>query len=152
MTLVSVLTCLNLLFAGLLAGEETAIRLGVRDPLGRLEPAVQIRVRQGLIVTLRVIVPILFGIALLTGTAATLLGGGGPRLWLRCAGLAALAAFIAVTLGGTVPINIAAFEWDPDAPPPEWRAMVARWEQLDTWRMATAVAAFALPLAAATLA
>jgi uncharacterized membrane protein len=142
---------LNLFAAGLLAGEEFIIRFGVRGPLGRMAPGPQIELRRGLILAMRVLVPSIFATALLSGVAAAALGGGGMELWLRCGGIAALVTFIAVTLGGTAPINKAALTWDAAAPPPQWRAMVARWEQLDTVRTLAAIAAFALFLAASML-
>jgi uncharacterized membrane protein len=147
-TLAAVLGHLNLLFAGLFAGEELTIRFGVRGSVAKLDPLPQIRLRQSLILTLRVLVPALFGLTLLSGAAVAALGGGGLRMNLRCAGVAALLGFIGVTLGGTVPINKAALTWNAAAPPPEWRGLVARWEQLDTVRTWAAVAAFALFLAA----
>jgi uncharacterized membrane protein len=148
LTLADLLGYLNLLCAGVFAGEELTIRFGVRGSVAKLDPQPQIQLRQSLILTLRVLVPALFGLTLLSGAAVTVLGGSGLRMGLRCAGLAALAGFISVTLGGTVPINKAALTWDPSAPPPEWRALVARWERLDTVRTWAVVAAFASFLAA----
>jgi uncharacterized membrane protein len=142
----------NLFFAGLLAGEEFAICYGLRPALGRLDAPLQISIRQTLIRRLRVLVPLLFFAALLTSLAvlyATALGGA---LYLRGAGVVALFAFIAVTLGGTVPINKAALAWRPAAPPPDWRAQLRRWERLDIVRCWLALAAFALLLAATGLA
>jgi hypothetical protein len=51
---------LALFFAGLLAGEELAVRYGVRAPVAALADAVHIQLRQGLIRTLRILVPIVF--------------------------------------------------------------------------------------------
>jgi len=146
-TLANGLEFFNLLFAGLLAGEEFVIRFGVRGPLAGLEQGTQIALRQALIRKLRVLVPTIFFLALLSGGAATALGGGGSGFDLRCAGVLALLAFIGVTLGGTVPINKAALAWDPASPPPQWRTLVARWEMLDTVRTWAALAAFGLFLA-----
>ena len=144
-------TYLNLLAAGLLAGEEFIVRFGVRGPVGRMPERPQIELRQALIRGMRVLVPSVFFVALLSGAAATWLDGDGPALWLRGAGLAALLTFISVTLAGTVPINQAALTWDAAAPPPQWRALVARWETLDTVRTIAAVGAFSLFSAAALL-
>ena len=149
LTVAAILVWLNLLFAGLLAGEEFVIRFGVRGPLAAVEPRTQIELRQALIRKLQVLVPTIFFLALLAGVAATALGGRGHGLDLRCAGVLALLVFIGVTLGGTVPINKAALAWDSSAPPEEWRALVARWEALDTVRTWAALAAFALFLAGA---
>jgi uncharacterized membrane protein len=69
----------------------------------------------------------------------------------RAGGVAALIVWIALTLGGTVPLNAAAFEWDSTAPPANWRSQVDRWERLNTFRTAAAVVAFGFTLAALTL-
>jgi uncharacterized membrane protein len=124
----AVLAGLSLLGAGLLAGEELVIRYGVRGPLARLDDEAHIRLRQALIIRLRVLVP-----AIYLPTAATAV---------------ALLGWVAVTLGGTVPINAAALAWAPAAPPPDWRARVDRWERLNTVRAWLALAAFVLLLAA----
>jgi uncharacterized membrane protein len=146
--LIEILVIVNLFFAGLLAGEEFIIRFGVRAPLAGLEPRTHIALRQALILHLRVLVPSIFAAALLSGIAVTVLSPAGRAFDLRCAGVVALAAFITITLAGTVPINKAALTWNPDAPPPDWQAKVRRWEQLDTARTFAALAAFALFLAA----
>jgi hypothetical protein len=104
--------------------------------------------RQALIYRLRVMVPAIFALTILSGVAVTLVNGLDHGFVFRGAGLLALVTFIALTLGGTVPINQAALTWNPAAPPTNWRALVKRWEQLDTARCWLAVAAFALFLAA----
>jgi uncharacterized membrane protein len=139
---------MNLLCAGLLAGEEFVIRYGVRGPLASLDPEPGIRLRQALIYKLRVLVPAMFGLALLSGIAVALLGGLGSGFDFRCAGLLSLVTFISITLAGTVPINKAALTWNPSAPPEGWQAMIRRWEQLDTLRTWAAIAAFGFFLAA----
>jgi uncharacterized membrane protein len=146
-----VLGFINLFGAGMLAGEEFVIRYGVRGPLASLGDQAHIQMRQGLIRTLRVLVPAIFLPTLLTAVAVTIAGGAGPGLALRCAAVLALLGWLAVTLGGTVPINAAAFEWDPAAPPAGWHPQVNRWERLNTVRVWLAVGAFALMLAATAL-
>ncbi|HEX4301731.1 MAG TPA: anthrone oxygenase family protein [Rhizomicrobium sp.] len=147
------LTFANIFFAGLLAGEEFVIRFGIRAPLASLEDAAHIRLRQALIRTLRILVPTIFALTVFTSIAIIALGGIhlDRAFELRCAGLAALTAFIAITLAGTVPINQAALTWNPTAPPPDWRQKIATWERLDTIRTLLAVAAFGLLLGAGLL-
>jgi uncharacterized membrane protein len=143
------LTFFNIFFAGLLAGEEFIVRFGVRRAIVRLADPDHIRIRQALIRALRIPVPILFFLALLSGAAVIYLGPlGGQAFGLRVAGVAALLLFIGVTLGGTVPINQAALDWSPRTPPDDWRTLVRRWERLDTIRTLAAVAAFACFLSA----
>jgi uncharacterized membrane protein len=135
---VDVLTLVNLLFAGLLAGAELTVRLGVRDPIATLDELPQLRLRQALIRPLRVLVPCLFVPTLLSGVVLVVIDGG----WLRVAGLVAIAVWTAVTFLGTVPINSAIVDWDAAAPPADWRERVWRWERLDTARAVAALAAF----------
>ncbi len=142
--LVEVLGFVNLLCAGVLAGEEFVICYGVGGPVASLDPQPEIQLRQALIRRLRVLVPAIFGLAFFS----VLLEGFGPGLGFRCAGLFSLVAFISITLAGTVPINQAALTWKATAPPEGWRAMVNRWERLDTARTWAAVAAFGFFLAA----
>jgi uncharacterized membrane protein len=141
----------SVLFAGLLAGEEFVIRYGVRGPLASLHDQPHILLRQALIRPLRVLVPSIYVGTLISAAAATALDGIGSGLALRCSGLAALLVWIAVTLGGTVPINAAVLDWNATAPPADWRAQIERWEHLDTVRTWAAVIAFALLLTGLTV-
>lgn len=135
---------INLFFIGILAGEEFTIRYGVRGPLASLDVQSHIRLRQALILRLRVLVPIIFGLAILSGLAVIIINGFGPGFGFRGAGLLVLISFILVTLFGTVPINAAALTWQPAAPPGNWRAQVSKWEQLDNVRCWAALIAFGL--------
>src|ERR1700733_12436329 len=133
--------------AGLLAGEGFVIRYGGRGPLGRLDQESHIRMRQGLIRTLRVLVPAILVPTLLSAVAVTVVDGADGALAFRCAAILALLAWVSVTRGGTVPINEAALDWDPAAPPGNWRTRVDRWEDLNSVRAWLAMGAFALLLA-----
>jgi uncharacterized membrane protein len=140
----------NLFGAGLLAGEEFVIRYGVRAPLASMEAGPHILLRQSFIRRLRILVPTIFFVTLLSGIAAVWLGSSGPAFLLRCAGLAALLGFLAVTFGGTVPINQAVLTWNPSAPPDDWLTTIRHWERLDsarTWMALLAFACFAAPMA-----
>jgi uncharacterized membrane protein len=151
MTAGDVLGFSNLFAAGMLAGTEFVIRYAVRGPLASLDDRAHIRMRQALIRPLRLLVPAMYFLTLLSAVAVTILDGAGSGLALRCAAVLALLAWIAVTLGGTVPINSAVLDWDPGAPPRDWRAQVDRWERLNSVRAWLAVGAFALLLAATAL-
>ena len=149
--LVEVLGFVNLLCAGLLAGEEFVVRYGIRGPVASIDPQPQVQLRQALIRRLRVLVPTIFSMALISGIAVTLLERLRPALEFRCAGLLALIVFISITLAGTVPINQAILTWKAAELPEGWRAMINRWERLDTARTWAAAAAFGLFLVAAAL-
>lgn len=146
-----VLGLVSLLGAGLLAGEEITIRYGVRAPLASLDDQTHIRVRQALIRRLRVLVPAVYLATIGSAATTAIVDGAGGGLALRSAALVALVAWITVTLGGTVPINSAALDWEPSAPPGDWRVRVDQWERLNTVRAWLAVAAFALLLVATAL-
>jgi uncharacterized membrane protein len=150
MTADDIVGLVSVFFAGLLAGEEFVIRFGVRGPLAGLPDGVHILIRQALITTLRVLVPVLYLLTLMATLATTCLDGA-EYLPLRAVGVGALLVWMALTLGGTVPINVAALEWDADAPPANWRSQVSRWERLNTFRTAAALGAFALLLISLTL-
>jgi uncharacterized membrane protein len=141
----------SLFLAGILAGEEFVVRFGVRAPLAALDDRSHIQFRQGLIRTLRVLVPAIFIPAFGSGLAAAILGGAGTGVGFRWAGVLALLTWILVTIFGTIPINESAFGWRPDAPPANWKALVDRWERLNSVRTWAAVLAFAFFLIAAAL-
>jgi uncharacterized membrane protein len=147
---------ISLFLTGILAGEEFVVRYGVRGPLATLDDRSHIQLRQGLIRTLRVLVPAVFlpafvstiAVAVVDGTGGT---GTGTGYAFRWAGVLALAIWFLVTLFGTIPINERAYEWQLDAPPSGWKATVDRWEKLNTVRTWSAVLAFALLLTASAL-
>jgi hypothetical protein len=140
----TVVGSVNLFLTGLLAGEEFVIRYGVRAPVASLDRRAHILLRQRLIRRLRILVPALAGPTLLSGVLSTAVDRRDRWLAVRGAGLLSLFVLAGVTLLGTVPINAAVLEWDPDAPPPDWEAQIRRWEQLDAARCWSAVFAFAL--------
>ncbi|WP_239616383.1 DUF1772 domain-containing protein [Cohnella mopanensis] len=140
-----------MLLAGILAGEEFVVRYGVHVSLAALDEPSQIKVRQALILRLRVLVPILFVLTAISAVAVLVLDSSGPGFGFRCAGVFALLIFILVTAIGTVPINKGALAWQPDAPPSNWKALVRRWERLDVIRSSAAILAFAFFLTAVAL-
>lgn len=144
MSIERLVASVNLFLTGLLAGEEFVIRYGLRAPMASLDQRAHIEVRQALIRRLRILVPALAGPTILSALAATVADRRNRRLAARGAGLLSLFLLAGVTLLGTVPINAAVLEWDPDAPPSDWQAQIRRWERLDAVRCWSAVAAFAL--------
>ena len=142
MTVDEVVGVISVVFAGLLAGEEFVIRYGVRGPLASLDDQSHILFRQALIYRLRILVPAIYVLTLLSTVAVTVLDGTKAGMVFRGAAIAALAVWVAATLGGTVPINAAVLEWSASAPPATWRTQVDRWEHLNTLRTWAAVIAF----------
>ena len=146
-----ILTIAGVILAGLLAGEELVVRYGVHPALVSLDDVTQLRARQALIRSLRVLVPVVFFATLGTAVAALVVGGPDAGFALRIASVAALAAWLGTTFGGTVVVNSAVIEWDPEAPPVGWRSLIVRWARLDVVRSTAAVVAFAATTAAAVL-
>ena len=142
--LIEIFAFINLLFTGLLAGEEFVICYGLRSSISALDAESGIRLRQDLIRKLRILVTSMFFSALLSGIVVVLFCANRPGEALRWAGVFFLVVFISITLGGTVPINKAALAWEPGAPPDGWRFMISRWERLDVARTWAAIGAFSL--------
>lgn len=141
----------NLFFTGLLAGLEVAIHYGFHPPTVALEERPQIVLRQGVARRLRWIAPAFFLPTLVSGILVTVLNGGATGLPLRLAGLAAAAVWILVRVVGTVPINAATIEWNPDSPPADWRARIAKAERFHIAGTWAAILAFAFFTAATAL-
>ena len=152
MNLTTVLDFVTVFFAGLLAGALFVIDYGVGPAVAAvLDDQSQIQMRQALILRLRVLVPAIFVLAILLGIAITVLDGIDPGFAFRLAGLLVVLTSFLLTLLGTAPINSAVFDWQPSAPPKNWRTLVSRWERLDRARTLAAVAGFALFLTATAL-
>jgi len=148
----TVLDFVNVFFAGLLAGALFVIDYGVgRAVAAVLDEQSQILVRQALIGSLRVLVPVIFVLTILSGVAITVLDGVDPGFAFRLAGLLVVLTSFLLTLFGTAPINATVLTWQPSTPPKSWRTLVSRWERLDKARTWAAVTAFALFLTAMAL-
>ena len=141
----------SLFFAGILAGMEVVIHYGLRRPAEVLDDQSQLRLRQALVVRLRVLVPAFFVPTTLAGLGVTILGGLTPALWWRCGAMVALLVWIAIRVVGTVPINSATVDWDPKAPPKDWKAQIERAERFHIVGVWAAVLAFGFFLVALAL-
>jgi hypothetical protein len=143
----------NLFFAGMLAGIETAVHYGLGAPPTALSAESQIHLRQALIVKLRVLVPLFFVPAFLSAIALTAIDGSAPGMWFRYTGLFALLLWIVVRIVRTVSINSATLTWDPNAPPKGWRSQVEsaeRFHVLGIWASVTAFVCFLAAMATRT--
>ncbi len=151
MNFVTVLDFVNLFFAGMLAGIEFVIHYGLRAPAEMLDEQSQIQLRQALVMRLRVLVPAFFVPTAVLGIALTVLNGGTPGFWFRCAGVVAILTWIVIRVIGTVPINSATLTWQPSAPPKNWKALVNHAERFHIVGVWAAVLAFAFFLSAVAL-
>jgi hypothetical protein len=136
MNINAILEYFTLFFSGILAGLETAIHYGFHGPTIALDEKPQIVLRQGVVRTLRWLVPAFFVPTALCGIGMTLLDGAGPGLFFRLGALLAIIVWIFVRVVGTVHINSATLDWDSAAPPKDWKEQIARAERfhiIGTW-------------------
>ncbi|WP_420368748.1 anthrone oxygenase family protein [Curtobacterium sp. L1-20] len=140
----SVLLVVQLVLVGLLAGEELIVRWGVQPAMSALPDEVHVRTRIAMVRSLKVVVPILMVPAVLSSVALLVVAGTADGLGWRVAATAALVTFVLASFLGTVPINIRVNDWDPAAPPADWKRTVTRWERIDVLRSSAAVVAFLL--------
>jgi hypothetical protein len=140
MPLISSLSIISLFFAGILAGVEVASHYGfvIHPPF--LGEADQVRLRQALIRRLRVLVPAIFGPALLTALAMTVWSVPGLRLGLRGAALAGDIFWIYARVVATMRINRDTLGWNPASPPAGWRGLIdsaERYHIASLWAVTT---------------
>ncbi|MBT2503450.1 anthrone oxygenase family protein [Curtobacterium sp. ISL-83] len=136
----NVLLVVQLVLVGLLAGEEFIVRWGVQRAISRLPDDVHVRTRIALVKTLKVVVPILIVSAVLA-SIAVVVADWSP--W-RIGGMVSLVVFVLASFLGTVPINIGVNDWDPAAPPANWKQTVRKWERIDVLRSTAAGVGFVL--------
>lgn len=139
--MVAALTTVAVVFAGLLAGEEFVVRWGIAPAVRMLPDPTHLRVRIALVRRLRVLVPALIVPSVVLVVTDVVVVAPGAWGW---AAVAVLAVFVAASAFGTVPLNMQVIDWDPDAPPATWRAVVARWEAIDVLRSTAAILTFVL--------
>ena len=68
----------------------------------------------------------------------------GRRIRRRWAWAGLVLPSVITTLAVNVPINAATSRWDPEHPPPDWRATRQRWEQFQGIRTVPLLLAFIL--------
>jgi hypothetical protein len=152
MTPVAIVTEVNLLFSGLLAGAEVAIHYGLGRSDAVLNDQSQIRHRQAMILRLRILMPVLFLPAAATGVLLLSLDSVSPGLRLRYAGLIAVAVWIVLRVVATVRINSTTLTWKPEDPPENWKALVTRVERFHVLGVWAAIMLFLCFLTAAMIA
>jgi hypothetical protein len=147
----TVLDFVNVFFAGLLAGMEFVIHYGLRAPAEVLDDTAQLKLRQALVLRLRVLVPAFFMPTAVSAIAVTVLDWTALGWWFRSAGMLALLIWIVIRAIGTVPINRASLTWQPSVPPKNWKALVNHAERFHIVGVWAVVLAFALFLTALAL-
>ena len=138
----------NLLFTGLLAGFEIGVHYGLAPPVALSDEA-QIRLRQAMVLRLRVLAPAIFFPALGCTVALAIRDAHAPGFWLRAIAVGALVLWIVIRAVRTVPVNSTTLEWDPAAPPEGWQELIERTERFHVVAAWVAVLAFVCSLASA---
>ena len=151
LNLAIVLDCINVFFAGLLAGIEFVIHYGLTTPARVLDDRAQLQLRQALVLRLRVLVPAFFVPTAVTGIAVTVLDGGASGFWFRGVAMLAVLTWAGIRVIGTVRINSATLDWQLNAPPQDWKVQVNQAERFHIVGVWTVVLAFACFLTAMAL-
>ena len=130
------LELINLFFAGLLAGLEVAVHYGFYPQTLALAEKPQIVLRQGVARSLRWIAPGFFLPMAISGIILTIIMGVSAGFYFRLFAIFLIIVWILIRIVGTVPINSATIEWNPDMPPKDWKDQIAKAERfhiLGTW-------------------
>jgi uncharacterized membrane protein len=133
------------LILGFTASAEFASFAFIHPVIRRLESGDHIRVEQGLLRTFGRVMPVLMPLSAVVTVAYAAAGdGGGGEAALRWVGAGLVLLSVITTLAVNVPINAATSRWDPEQPPPDWRAIRQRWEQFQGIRTVPLLIAFVL--------
>lgn len=138
----------ELFFTGLLAGFEVAVHYGLGAPPPALTESAQIILRQAMVRRLRVLAPALFAPSLFLAVMIAVNERNGSQSWLRYVAVSMLFVWTIIRIVRTVPVNSATLEWNPEAPPRDWRSLVQRTERFHVVAAWAAVVAFLSSLAA----
>lgn len=134
---------------GLLVGNEFGSKLVVHPSLARLDFRTNILAEREIYRGEARWVPFLMiGATVAAFVSAGSVDGTAATLCLTAA--LALAATIAITLLGNMPLNLKVFKATPDMPEAEWRSVRRRWDRLHTVRIVLDACALLLVAAAVT--
>jgi hypothetical protein len=147
----SFLPFFNLFCSGILAGLEIATHYAIHKPTLSLEDKPQIIFRQGIVRTLRWIVPGFFIPTTLTGITITLMDNASSGFYFRLVAVLLIFIWIYLRVIGTVPINAASLEWNPDSPPKDWKEQISKAERFHIIGTCATTLAFILFLTAVAL-
>jgi hypothetical protein len=144
-----ILEFFNLFCAGILAGIEIAVHYGIHKPTLALDEKPQIVLRQGLTHTLRWLVPGFFVPMTLSGIALTIIAWDIRDHYFQLAAIFSIIVWIIIRVIGTVPVNSAVIEWNPDSPPEDWKEQINKVEKfhiIGTWAAIVAFLFFMIAL------
>ena len=140
MKVLGITRSVNLLLAGLLAGNEFGTWAAVHPSLGKLGPAERIRAEQQITRRYAAIMPAWMGSTVTSCLLALLFSRGTAGFRSALFGTVCFVGMLASTRIGNVPINNRVLEMDPEKDQEEFTQLRKRWDSLHTLRVALNVA------------
>jgi hypothetical protein len=139
---------LNLLLAGVLLGNELSTLVAVHPAIRSLPVAGQVTVEQSLTRRYGALMPVLMTATLASGVVLSATIDADGRA-LAIAGTACIAAMLAITFVGNVPVNVYTLRVRPEqVDPHEWSRRRRAWDRFHIARVALDAAALVLFLLA----
>ena len=139
----------NLVLAGLLAGNELGTKVALHPSLEKLGAPERIRAEQEVTRRYGAIMPFWMLSTLASCLPALALSRGSRGFAPTLLGTACFAGMLLSTLLGNVPINNRVLEMDPDKDGEEFVELRERWDKLHSLRVALDVAGFGMLVAGA---
>ncbi len=139
----------NLVLAGMLAGNEFGTWAAVHPSLGKLGPAERIRAEQEITSRFAAIMPAWMGSTVVSCVLVVLFSRGSAGFRSTLFGAVCFVGMLASTRMGNVPINDRVLEMDPERDQEEFAELRKRWDRLHTLRVALTVAGLGFLVAGA---
>jgi hypothetical protein len=139
----------NLVLAGLLAGNELGTKVAVHPALEALSTPERIRAEQEVTRRYAAIMPFWMSSVVVSCVMVVVLSRRKPGFLPTLAGTACFVAMMASTLVGNVPINERVLELSPETDGEEFVRLRERWDRLHALRVALNVAGLAFLCAGA---
>lgn len=140
---------MNLMAAGLLAGNEVGTWAVVHPAMEDLSPPERVRAEQALTRRFGAIMPFWMAAAVLSCLPNVVLSAGKPGFRPTLIGALCFVAMLASTRLGNVPINNRTLEIDPETDIEEFEQLRERWDRLHTLRVTLTMAGLGFLVAGA---
>jgi hypothetical protein len=137
----------NLVLAGLLAGNEFGTKVALHPALEELSIPERIRAEQAVTRRYGAIMPLWMSSTVASCVAALALSRGSRGFFPTLVGTACFVGMLLSTLLGNVPINRRTLEIDPDEDEEEFAELRERWDRLHTLRVGLTVVGLGLLVA-----
>jgi uncharacterized membrane protein len=145
----NVVRFINLVLAGMLAGNEFSTWAVVHPSLGKLGPEERIRAEQEVTRRFAAIMPVWMGSTVASCVVALLFSRGTAGFRSTLFGTVCSVGMLTSTRIGNVPINNRLLELDPERDQEEFARLRKRWDRLHTLRVALNVTGLAFLVAGA---